>query len=846
MAIVSGNCIPQPAEGTGTHSSVACRLTALLLVAAIIWAPQQLRAQVVQGQVVDSTSRLPVARGFVVLLDPLGNEVARALSSGEGEYRLRAPTAGRYQLRSERIGFRAFASDFFDLSDGQTLDLTLSIEALPIRLSAVVVRGRDRCNTNAEQGEGTVLVWEEIRKALAATVWSDEQELFHYRMYSYRRELNERRTRLIAETGSTIAGVTDPPFHSAPAAQLAREGYIVERGDGVWYYIPDAYTLLDDDFLDTHCFYVVRDAADRAGQVGLAFEPTGERKLPDVEGTLWLDETSSELRELEVRHTRVPYDVRDRRIGGTVQFLMLPSGAWIVREWRIRTPKLTVTEHPRYIRGYEAEVRGFTDRGGEIYALSSRDGATLFGAPLATVIGAVFDSTAASYLPGASVNVVGTDFRARSDSAGRFELSVPLAGEYSLRLGHPRLDSLAAPEQIETVGLVRDSATEVRFAVPSLRSNVLRLCGRDTRFPDTRVILGRVRDSGTGTPTSGAKVSASWQYADLSRPVAVVGDLRQEVDTDDSGFFAICDVPAASPVRVWAEKEGARSREASLLFPAEPGGMLEMAWDRLPGEPYDRQYAAPHPVWTVDLALGRGAERAAARQATQSVLQGVVTDSASGEPLAGVTVIVNDSLRTVTAVDGKYQLTAVAWQPRNHIEFHRLGYAPGTLDARINTTDREVVLNVSLPRLAVRMTEVVVEGERVEVPARLAGFYERRQIGIGEFLTEKDWEDLPDFKVEHVLNRMPGVTVADWRVLMANATYNCRRKNMSARIWVDGVSVHWAFIQDMNIDDVFAIEVYRRIADIPARYNSSADQTTIGSEGSLSSASCGVVLIWTK
>jgi hypothetical protein len=821
---------------------VVYRLVALLTVAGIIWVPQQLPAQVVQGQVVDSATGAPVARGFVVLLDSLGNEVARALSSGAARYIIQAPEAGRFQLRSERIGFRASSSDFFSLSDGETLDLVLRVAALPVRLSTVVVRGRDRCH--AAQGEGTVLVWEEIRKALAAAVWADEQELFFYRTYKYSRELNERRSRRIAEIGTARAGVADAPFRSVSAAQLAREGYIVERGDDAWYYIPDAYTLLDAEFLDTHCFHIVRDRDERPGQVGLAFEPVGGRTLPDVEGTLWLDETSSELRELDVRHTEVRYEVRDRRIGGNVRFLMLPSGAWIVREWQIRMPKITVTEHPRYIRGYDAEVKGFTDSGGEIYRVSTRDGTTLFEAPLATVVGTVFDSSAASYLGGAFVRVDGTDFQAITDSAGRFDLSVPLAGEYTLRLSHPRLDSLAVPEQAESVELERDSTTAAAFALPSVRSNVLRLCGRDTRVPATRVILGVVRDSGTGEPANGAKVSASWQYVDLSRPDVVVRNVRDEVNTDDSGLFAVCDVPAASVVRLWAEQGGKRSREASLLFAQQLGKTVAVGWDRLPGEPYDHEYEARYPVWKVDLSLGAG--RMQTLEPSRSVLQGVVTDSASGEPLEGVTVILNDSLRTVTDADGKYQLTDVVWREAlNHVEFSRLGYTPGTLDVLINTTDREVVLNVSLPRLAVRMTDVVVEGERISVPARLAGFYQRREVGIGEFLTEADWEDLPEFKVEHVLNRMHGVTVDHWRVLMANAPWNCRRNGISARIWVDGVSVHQEFIQDMNIDDVTAIEVYRRIADIPVQFNSSADQGR-ATFPSFSSAACGVVLIWTK
>jgi hypothetical protein len=321
--------------------------------------------------------------------------------------------------------------------------------------------------------------------------------------------------------------------------------------------------------------------------------------------------------------------------------------------------------------------------------------------------------------------------------------------------------------------------------------------------------------------------------------------MSEQVTTDDSGFFAICGVPAGRPVRMSAEKDGNSTREASLIFPYQLGGPLQMSWDRLPGGWYDFEYVAPQPAWKIDLTMGDPRHVAVDRDSP--VLYGNVTDSASGEPLAGVTVVVNDSHRTATAADGTYRLANLDWQTDgNHIEFRRLGYAPGSVNAQINTSAGEVLLDVALPRLAIQMTEVVVEGERLSVPVRLKGFYERREVGIGDFLTEEDWEELPDFNVEHVLRRQPGLTVANgWRVLMSGASYTCQKSGLSARIWVDGVSVHYDFIQDMNIDDVAAIEVYRRPAEIPVQYNSSADQKD-ASGRSLTSSACGVVLIWTK
>jgi hypothetical protein len=319
----------------------------LLLVPVLLLAAQattaSLCAQVVSGRVIDSTSGVPVGTGFVVLLDSEGSEVARALSTSDGDFVLRAPSSGTYRLRSERIGYRAQESGLLNIRADGTLTFTLKIIALPVILAAVEVRGMDECAVNPERAAATAVIWEEIRKALAATTWDSAQELAHYRGYSYERDLAQHRTRVTREEGRSIEGLAGQPYVSLPAEQLARDGYAVERDDGLWYNLPDARVLLDDSFLSTHCFHVVRDSVDRPGLVGLAFDPVASRAVADVRGTLWLAEESSGLASLEVSFTNLPGWVRDDRVGGTVDFMQLPSGAWIVQRWQVRTPK-TVRE----------------------------------------------------------------------------------------------------------------------------------------------------------------------------------------------------------------------------------------------------------------------------------------------------------------------------------------------------------------------------------------------------------------------------------------------------------------------------------------------------------------------
>ena len=109
---------------------------------------------------------------------------------------------------------------------------------------------------------------------------------------------------------------------------LATKGYMHRNADGTHtYYAPDAEVLLSDQFIQTHCFSVVRETEKHEGHVGLSFVPIESGRLVDVEGALWLDETSGELRTVEYRYAGLPASVSDPRNGGQLEFMPLLSGA---------------------------------------------------------------------------------------------------------------------------------------------------------------------------------------------------------------------------------------------------------------------------------------------------------------------------------------------------------------------------------------------------------------------------------------------------------------------------------------------------------------------------------------
>jgi hypothetical protein len=151
-------------------------------------------------------------------------------------------------------------------------------------------------------------------------------------------------------------------------------GYVVVDGDGWTDYGPDAEVLLSDIFLRTHCF----ETRAEKGLVGLAFTPARGRNLPDVKGTLWVDPDNAELRYLEFTYTRIPERLNAPKAGGRVEFMRVPNGAWIVRDWVIRMPIAQVvagaynTSAPRVV--------GYREAGGSAVEIKTENGTVVYRA----------------------------------------------------------------------------------------------------------------------------------------------------------------------------------------------------------------------------------------------------------------------------------------------------------------------------------------------------------------------------------------------------------------------------------------------------------------------------------
>ena len=350
------------------------RFPALLLVAALA-VPGAPAAQTVRGQLTDSVTRAPLPGAFLTLVDEHGVERARTITNGSGEYLLTAPAPGVYRLRSKRIGFRPYVSPALTLTAGGTSSYNAVIDPIPVALSQVVVQGERQCDV--ESGASVAAVWEEVHEALAAVSWTSRDPGYWYAIARFERETTPGGRARGPDSTWRDDGYRRVPIKSVPPDQLEREGFVVVDSAGWTYHGPDADELISDPFLRTHCFETKSGRGETEGLIGLAFSAARGRTLPDITGTLWIDRTTAMLHHLDFSYTRLPEGFVAPRAGGRIEFLRVPSGAWIVRDWVIRMPQAEMKQRPMAM-GTQLEVVGFKEVGGNAVEIKTRAGIIVY------------------------------------------------------------------------------------------------------------------------------------------------------------------------------------------------------------------------------------------------------------------------------------------------------------------------------------------------------------------------------------------------------------------------------------------------------------------------------------
>lgn len=419
------------------------------------------------------------------------------------------------------------------------------------------------------------VVWGEARKALEIERLGRLTTAFRFDIESYTRELDPGARTVVSYQSRRQSGLFSNPFRSLPPAQLASGGYHRRTASGDVLYAPTPDVLLSDAFLDSHCFNLSRDATSRPGQIGLAFEPLPGPNT-DVAGVLWLDDASAELRELEYRYERLPRDLPAGPSGGRASFQRLPNGAWIVRDWRIRSPIVGVSQ--QRVLGDRREVEqllGVFEEGAEVVRVTSQTGTVIEDRERATLAGRVAEDARGGPMEGARIRVIGTELSATTDVRGSFRIAGVPEGTYRLVIDHPRLEDAGFLPDTLTVDLANGQTTEVTGTLPTLEALLAQQ--RGPAWQDSLAAVGRllgrpdfgmtVEARGEANRNGGARVHGRILSHETGRPlegvlVRIEGTSSSAVTTG-SGRFVLRDVPPGER-RLVAEMIGYETSEHAI------------------------------------------------------------------------------------------------------------------------------------------------------------------------------------------------------------------------------------------------------------------------------------------
>lgn len=795
---------------SGSRSGV---LTALLLLLSL---PHVADAQSVRVRVIDTKSRAPVAGAIVSLISERdGNRMGAALSDELGMVSL-TPTEGlRIKVQVERIGYATVVSEAFDASAASGI-MEVELTEKSLQLPTVAVKGRQTCQA-ASASTQTAILWQEVQKALSATLLSTPRRN-EMRLWRYTRSL-DRELRVLAETTSMRVIDGGAPFTTAPASLLSREGFIQELGGTPTYFAPDAALLLSDSFVADHCFSV-RATVSPGPVIGLTFSPLPTRKVAEVSGVLWLNNRSGELLWLEYSYVGPLSGGGGTLAGGRLDFSVLPNGQWIIDQWHIRIPRRAVI---RSRRGAGTEIAsrdtviGYREEGGWVVMGGTSLDPT---SDSAAVAGLVFDSTSGGPLEGARVSLAGGSYQALTDSTGRYRVRVNLPGRYVVTLDHPRLNSLAIPSLERDVAVSRASTTTLNFGVPGVASLRARLCPGTNGSPESGVVLAQVFDSATNQPLGGVRVTASWRDVGLrqadARAIAAFADSVIEVESNAAGVALICGRPAGERITLRAAADG-RTVERSITVTV---GALSEA--RL----------------TLGPARGHG-----------NPVRGVVLagSGANTRPLAGAEVLLPSlQMSARTTAGGNFAFGRLD-EGRHAVVVRSVGFRPVLTHVQLPVPP-DSLLRFVLEPLAPELAPVVITGRAST--GRMSEFEERKATNVGgSFLSRDDLEKREHSRLSDVLRSLRGVRVQRLRngsevVLSSRSTRMDRRgsaKECYYQIYLDGIRVYAPGIEEEAPPDINAfapvglegIEVYSGSAVTPPKFSGV-------------NAACGTIVLWTR
>lgn len=451
-------------------------------------------------------------------------------------------------------------------------------------------------------------------------------------------------------------------------------------------------------------------------------------------------------------------------------------------------------------------------------------------APIAAVVGTVFDSVHVRPLAGASVMMEGSPRIGHTDERGQFRIDSIAPGTYRVRVLHALLDSLGLSMLTNPLELKGGDEQEVALAIPSGATLVALSCPAARRALGPSAIIGRVLDADTDNPVDSARVSFAWSELSL-QSLRRVPKLREAITSAD-GVYRICGLPPqieggtlqaikngvnTAEVRVSVEGEG-------LVIQGLRIGNTETV-TRAPTDSAEKRVreAATGPLFSA-MTMQRG----------NAALTGKVL-SANGTPVIGARVdVVGTPGATLTRDGGEFSLSGLPSGTQSLV-VRQIGFEPVEMPVELSTKAAARV-TVTMTKPARILDPVVITASAAEGLERV-GFNQRKRSAGGTFITGDDVMKRAPNLLSDVFRGVPGIRVEpvgnEYQIVSArNVMGGC------VKYFVDGAPWEAMFPGDVDRlyppQEIAGIEVYPSGSSVPAQFQQAGQ------------SSCSAIVIWSR
>ncbi len=234
---------------------------------------------------------------------------------------------------------------------------------------------------------------------------------------------------------------------------------------------------------------------------------------------------------------------------------------------------------------------------------------------------------------------------------------------------------------------------------------------------------------------------------------------------------------------------------------------------------------------------------------------GIRVVDASDAPISGTHVVVGTGAEGVSDESGWVRLPGV--HGRTFVLVTRIGYRPAEFSVEV-PAGGGLEVDVELEPVPVQVEGVTAFASAESRSLAMGGFYRRRETGMGSFLTREDIARTRARRTSEVFRQVRGVRVVAagthaYRLQTARYGLSLSQKSsdngittqgmQSSReavnivcemlVYLDGAMVQLTSIDEIDVDNLEGIEVYRGAGEIPAEFR-------------VTNAACGVVALWTR